>query len=134
MNTKDKGDIAEANVLTRLKSIGDVVSIPFGDNARYDMIRDNGNSLQKVQVKYGRFKNGKVKFNCSSHLRENGSSVKSSYSKEHIDVFMIFCPETDEVYSVPVDEATNTEMCLRVEPTGNGQTKGINWAEEYIVE
>lgn len=29
-----------------------MVSFPFGDNARYDLIIDDGKELKKVQVKY----------------------------------------------------------------------------------
>lgn len=44
MNTKDKGNIGEAVILAEFMKKGIPVSIPFGDNARYDLIAEfNGN-------------------------------------------------------------------------------------------
>ena len=52
MNSKDKGNIGEAIMLAEFIKRGIQVSIPFGDNARYDLIIDLNGKLYKVQVKY----------------------------------------------------------------------------------
>lgn len=40
MNSKNKGNIGEAIILAEFIKYGIQVSLPFGDNARYDMIAD----------------------------------------------------------------------------------------------
>lgn len=52
MISKDKGNIGESVVLTEFIKRGIQVSIPFGDNARYDLIADFNGRLNKIQVKY----------------------------------------------------------------------------------
>jgi PD-(D/E)XK endonuclease len=47
------------------------------------------------------------------------------------DRFVVYCPETDGIYVVPVDDAPSTGGTLRVSPTANGQAKRIRWASDY---
>ena len=48
-----------------------------------------------------------------------------------IDLFLIYCPDTDRVYAVDVGEATLFNGGLRVDPTANGQAKRIRWAADH---
>ena len=50
-NTKDIGILSELKVITELVSMGYIVSQPYGDNAPYDFIIDNGDKIIKVHVK-----------------------------------------------------------------------------------
>jgi len=60
--TKRTGDACEAYVLTTLVKAGLAVSVPWGDNAPYDLIVDAGRLLQ-VQCKAGRLiQSGCVRF------------------------------------------------------------------------
>lgn len=47
------------------------------------------------------------------------------------DLFLVYCPETERVYAVTVDEAASSEGMLRVAPPANGQAKGIRWAADH---
>lgn len=49
--TKEKGDISEARALFEFQRLGIPVSIPWGDNLRYDMVIEVNNRLYKVQTK-----------------------------------------------------------------------------------
>jgi len=51
MNSKNKGNIGESQALAEFTKRGIQVSIPFGDNARYDLIADFNGKLNKIQVK-----------------------------------------------------------------------------------
>jgi hypothetical protein len=52
---------------------GYLVSIPFGENHRYDLIIEKDFVLSRVQVKTGRLRKGVVIFNCfSSHTHRGG--------------------------------------------------------------
>lgn len=48
MNSKDKGNIGEAIVLAEFTKRQIQVAIPFGDNARYDLIAEFNGKLNKI--------------------------------------------------------------------------------------
>ena len=48
MISKQKGNIGEAVILAEFTKRGVQVSIPFGDNARYDLIAEFGGRLNKI--------------------------------------------------------------------------------------
>jgi hypothetical protein len=47
------------------------------------------------------------------------------------DLFLVYCPDTAQVYAVDVDEAASSLGSLRVAPAANGQARGIRWAADY---
>ncbi len=55
MNTKQTGDIGVAKAIYYYTALGYTVSIPNTDNAKYDLIVDNG-KLLRVQVKTTSYK------------------------------------------------------------------------------
>jgi len=128
MNTKAKGEISEGHVISHLLKRGYVVSIPFGNNQRYDLVMDDGERLWRAQVKTARLKGGCVVFNCSN----NGyNGVRKTYHGQ-IDLFLAYCPDIDRVYRVPIEKATSTEMMLRIEPAKpRGPKTTIKWASDY---
>ena len=55
-------------------------------------------------------------------------------SAEQIDFFAVFCPETDGVYLVPIEDVpTRSFARLRVEPSRNGQERFVRHAAPYEV-
>jgi hypothetical protein len=50
-----------------------------------------------------------------------------------IDAFGVYCPGTREVYLVPIADVPDRAAYLRVEPTRNGQQKGVRWAKDYVI-
>ena len=64
MNSKDKGNIGEAIILGEFVKRNIQVSIPFGDNARYDLVADFNGKLNKIQVKY-----------CNQKITKNNSQA-----------------------------------------------------------
>ena len=48
MNSKKKGDIGESRILYEFVKRGIQVAIPFGDNARYDLIAEFNGKLNKI--------------------------------------------------------------------------------------
>jgi hypothetical protein len=46
-------------------------------------------------------------------------------------VFLIYCPDTEAVYSIPVADAAATLGSLRVTPPRNGQAKNVRFARDY---
>jgi hypothetical protein len=132
---KDIGDKTTLAVVLALRSMGFVVSEPFGENARYDLVVDDGDKLARVQCKTGRLRLGAVRFaTCSSHgHHRNPADCRRTYAGQ-IDLFAVYCPETSRVYLVPVDDVPNqSAAALRVDAPRNRQRKRIREASAYEV-
>jgi hypothetical protein len=131
-NTKKIGDISETMVLAAFVRAGYKVSIPFGEDNRYDFIIDRDGILSRVQVKTGRLRKGVVLFNCySSHTHRKGIACRP-YTGE-IEYFAVYCPDTNETYLLRSDAFKVARGSLRVCPAKNGQQKGLHWAADHVL-
>jgi hypothetical protein len=132
---KDIGDRSTLVAMVGLKAAGYSLLIPFGENTRYDLVVDGGDSMWRVQCKTGRLRNGGITFavtSCYGHLR-NPTTARRTYHGE-VDYFAVYCPETAGVYLVPIgDLPTSTSARLRVEPPRNRQRKRIRYARDYQI-
>jgi len=62
MDSHKKGDLTEAAVLTELKRRDVPVSIPFGDNERYDFVVETPDTqFLRAQIKTGWSRDGVIK-------------------------------------------------------------------------
>ena len=131
-NTKRVGDRSEAAVLAALAERGYLVSVPFGENHRYDLVVDDGTRLLRVQVKTGRMFRGSIAFRCcSTHQhRRSGPTASRPYFGE-VDFIAVYCRENGKIYMVPESEIVRTTAHLRLVPTINRQDRNIRWAERY---
>jgi hypothetical protein len=132
---KTVGDRSTLAIMLALQSIGCVVSVPFGDNARYDLVIDEGSRLARVQCKTGRLRLGAVEFSTASsyvHLPSPRDSHRT-YQGE-IDYFAVYCPHTAGVYLIPIDDvAARRRARLRIDSPRNCQKKRIRLASRYEV-
>lgn len=128
MNPKAIGEISEAKVVARLVELGYAVSIPFGNNQRYDLIVDDG-TLTRVQVKTARYKSGCIVMPTAS---KNGfTGVRSDYTGS-IDEFIGYCPENDTCYRVPIESAPSTYIQLRIDPPLPGASLArVRYAKDF---
>ena len=135
INPQIIGDRSCAMILARLLQVFDIVLIPFGENQRYDLVVDTGRGFLRVQCKTGRLRDGAIRFNsCSSTFHHpNPDSRARSHYRGAADVFGVYCPETDGVYIVPVEEVGMRAAALRVEAARNNQRSKIRWARDYQV-
>lgn len=134
MDTKHKGNLTELQCLSAFVAQGCGVSIPYGDNSKYDFIADIDGKLIKVQVKTSSEKKNTenaISFSCrSTHV--NCSGVKNiRYSKDEIDYFATYW--NNQCYLIPVEECS-VDKTLRFALPKNGQTKGISFAKDYTIE
>ncbi len=113
MLSKDKGELSELKILTHLKKLGYVISIPFGQTARYDLLVDLENGhFKRVQCKTGKLKDGSIKFNCCSNHHKKG--IRNSYLGQ-ADCFMVYCPDNEKIYEIPITKDTpRSSMSLRM--------------------
>lgn len=107
---------------------GKVVLTPHGDSQRYDLVLDEDGKFIRIQCKTGRVVNGVIKFPCCSTNWLQGTS--KSY-KGQVEFFAIYVPELDKIYVVPVDQVGVKEANLRLDPTKQGQAKGVRWAKDF---
>ena len=128
-----KGRLTELNCITAFSEMGAIVSIPFGEDSRYDFIADNRKKLTRVQCKtaspiYEDEKIAAIVFKTVRQGRSSGKWTRIKYTKQEIDYFATFWD--GKCYIVPVGECSN-EKTLRFLPTKNNQAKGINLAKDY---
>jgi hypothetical protein len=94
------------------------------------LVIDLHGKFVRAQVKTGRLVKGAICFRTRSVQANTQRAVTRGYEGE-ADLFLIYCPETARIYSVPVDQAPGRCMHLRVDPTVNRQAQGVRWARDY---
>jgi len=128
-NSKEKGDETKARAIHELISSGCRVSVPSGDNDKYDLIVDDGARLYRVQCKTAwQNKEETIRFNTHSQTTRDGEYHEQTYHGE-IDAFLVRNPQTETMHWVGVREATDQKMALRFD--ADIDHPSINWAEEY---
>lgn len=129
MEPHEKGDMTEAVVIAELKRRNIPVSVPFGDNQRYDLVVETPDGLLvRSQVKTGWFREGVVQFKGQSqHTNAVGNTYKPY--REGIDCFLVYSHEVESLFLVWEAEV-GTNMSIRItDPQQRHET--TNWASEY---
>jgi len=133
-NSKAIGEFGELKIALRLIEIGCSISIPFGNNQRYDMIADYKGKLFKVQCKTTSIdKRGRItpKLTSTTMMPKPGCKVEyvnKKYSVEEVDIFCVYCLDNDKVYIIP---SSINNISMRIEKPANSQIKKIHYAWEY---
>lgn len=122
------GERTEAALLNALTQCGYSVYLPFGASYRCDMIAVDGRSPLRVQCKNGLYRNGCIRFATCS----NTGNVPVGY-RGQVDVFGVYCHDLQSSYLVPVEDVATRFGFLRIDPVRNGQSKGVRWAEPYLL-
>jgi hypothetical protein len=128
-NTTAIGQQSEAKVLVALVSSGYSVSVPFGNNERYDLVVDYRGIFLRLQIKTGRMNNGVITFKTCSY---RGCGPRKHY-RGQCDLFGVYVPELDKIYLVPVEDVGKTEGYLRVLKPKKNQKLKVRWAVDYEI-
>ena len=134
--SKQKGNIGEAKCLAKMVELRVPVSLPFGDNERYDMIIEHNNKLEKIQVKYSSEKteNNSIVFHTSSSTNHTTNKHYSNYVND-IDDFLMYNGLNEDIYYFPIEVIGNKKtITTRMGPPKNNQTKGCLFSQDYLVE
>lgn len=132
MESHQKGDLTEAVVIAELKRRVIPVSTPFGDNERYDLLaEDESGNVWKLQVKTGRYRDGKVLFKGKSQHTNSQGHTYELYDGD-VDFFAVHCDEVAGLYLVPEDEV-GSSMSLRIADAKQDH-RAINWAADYAFD
>lgn len=133
MNSKDKGNIGESIVLAEFIKRGIQVSIPFGDNARYDLIADFNGKLNKIQVKYCNqlSTTGSVSCPCASSTNHTTNKHLSTYEND-VDYICFYLACWDVVTIVPIEQiGTKKTISFRLDKPKTTNQFNINLVEDY---
>ncbi len=124
------GTRTEAIIAAELVRRGYRVLLPFGFNHRYDLVLDIEGRFLRVQCKTGRLRGGCILFSAQS-IRSNSAKTICRDYKGEIELFLVHCPENGALYAIPIEHATASGGTLRLQPTGNGQARGVRCAKDY---
>jgi hypothetical protein len=102
----DVGERSEAIIFAELVKRGHQVLIPHGTNHRYDIVIDVGGRFLRAQCKTGRLRRGVIEFATRSTRANTRGVVHTPYDVDQIDLFLVYCPDTDRVYAVGVEEGS----------------------------
>ena len=128
VNTKEKGDEAELALLIFLKRQGYAVSLPFGENAPYDLIAESpAGNLYRIQVRWTTWKKNVLALS----LRMVSKNYHKTLDRSRIDAFGVW--DGEKAYLVPVADTMScgAVFSMRRTPPANGQSKGIRMAAQY---
>lgn len=136
MTAKEKGNYTELRCMAACIENGCTVSIPYGENCKYDFIIDIDGLLFKIQVKTSSLKQGTkdaIIFYCRCNHRNATGITYTTYSSEDIDYFATYWE--NKIYLIPVDECSSAKT-LRFKTPENNQCRNnsINYAEDYELE
>ena len=106
-NTKIKGLVTELQCQTYFTNLGYNVSIPLGEDCRYDMIVDFDGILERIQVKTCHLNKNEtgIEFSTESTRINTQENLRRKYSKEEIDYFATFYK--DKCYLIRVEECSS---------------------------
>lgn len=135
MHTKEKGNIGEAVVLAEFVKRNIQVAIPFGDNARYDLIAEFGGKLNKIQIKYcSEIQNDSVVCKCASSTNHTTNKRYTSYQND-VDYICCYLQPWDTVVIIPIADVGNKKnFNLRLTTPKNNQQVNVHYVENYTFD
>ena len=132
LTSDQKGNIAEAAVVSAAVKLGIDVYKPVGEGGRYDMIFEIDGRLLRIQCKWAAIYRGVVVLRCYSSRRNRNGLLRRGYVAGEFEAFAAYCPDNDSCYFLPLELfAARTQVSLRLGPSRNNQQLGVNWARDY---
>lgn len=130
-NTKKLGLLGELKAQYDFLKEGFNISTPLGDYCSYDLLVEKENKILRIQVKTcEKIIDGKINFKISS----NNYYVNKNYTEQDADYFYLYCLENETGYLYPVKNSNIRGIYLRIDPPKNNQTKGINFAKDFLFQ
>ena len=109
---KHRGDTNELRFMLLYHELGYTISKPIGDNAKYDVIVDNGINLERIQIKSTTRKDIHKGSDAYSCLVCHGSASKIKYTKNDIDFIVVYVIPEKTWYKIPVEEIKGKNVRL----------------------
>jgi hypothetical protein len=102
--------------------------MPYGEDARYDLVSEKRGVFKRIQVKHVTPKNGALEV----QLRSTNNYQTIHYTADDVDITAACNLEANRVYFIPLRELLNkSTLSLRLSECRNGQQKGVIKAADY---
>ncbi|HJF33945.1 MAG TPA: hypothetical protein K8V56_19445 [Sporosarcina psychrophila] len=118
-HTKNKGDLGVLKAQVDLHQKGYLILIPHTEHSPFDLV------VYKDIISRGLLE---IRFR-SSYCNTKGI-VTSVVDKNEIDVYCVYCPQTDECYYFD-PKRFDKSLSLRVEAPKNSQVHNVKFAKDY---
>ena len=132
-HTKQKGDLGVLKAQTDLCQNGYLICIPLTEHAPFDLIAYKDGIFLRIQVKYISENNWKLSLPFKNNWSDKNKLHYLYYVKDEIDLFCIYCPQTDKCYYIN-PKLFNKSVSIRIKKTRNNQSKNINFAEDFTIQ
>jgi hypothetical protein len=130
-HTKDKGDLGVLKVKLDVHQQGYMILNPETEHAPFDLVIYKDSVFKTVQVKYRALsRNGTLQIPFRSNYSYSKGTVSKSIDKSKIDVFAVYCPETDMCYYFDPG-LFGESVTLRVNTPLNNQSAYVHKAEDF---
>lgn len=134
--TQIKGMKCELECALKFIEAGFIVSVPYGNTSRYDLIVDAGNNKYfRIQCKTAHLNEngGYVVYTCNQQFTANARNVKH-YDKDQID-FICSIVE-NQLLVIPVEMIENSKSKIFRSHTYPPKIKNsaCNWIEDFSLE
>lgn len=129
-HTKEKGDLGVLKAQVDLHQQGFMILTPHTEHAAFDLVAYRGGEFKRIQVKYRKVVRGAISITFSTTWADKSGTHSSVYDKGEVDLFCIYCPDTNECYYVDPKQFDGS-VTLRVEAPKNKQVVGVNLASEF---
>ena len=108
--SKIKGLETELLCQAYLTSLGYNISIPIGEDCRYDIILDIKRELLKIQVKTCQLKKNGISIKTVSVTTSGKENITHKYTKEEIDYFATYY--NNQCFLIPIEECFGSSRTL----------------------
>lgn len=130
-HTKHKGDLGVLKAQVDLYQKGYMILTPQTEHAPFDLVIYKDNQFKRVQVKYRELNSkGFLDVRFRSSYSTSAGVISKSVNKDEIDIYCIYCPQTDECYYFNPKDFLNS-INLRVEMPKNNQLLNVKFAADY---
>jgi hypothetical protein len=131
--TNVKGQLAVSKAELRAFELGYIPSRPLFDS-RYDLIIDDSKKLKRIQIKYADGKLSNTDGSVRVKLEYNDRTKhRYTYQEGETDGLIVYIPKIDKLCFFPPEiYIGKRDLCVRITPTKNRQSKKILLAEKYF--
>lgn len=128
-----KGAIAEIAIAAEAIKLGIMVYRPLCEGARADLLLETPDGrLLRTQCKLAQRQGDVVVVTTRTNRYTPHGYVHTTYTASEIDALAAYCPDTERVYLLPIDEVEGlTYMHLRLAPARNNQRAGTRMADQF---
>lgn len=130
-HTKQKGDYGVLKAQVDLYEKGYMILLPQTEHAPFDLVVYKDKKFKRIQVKYKELnEKGSLEIRFRSSYSTRNGTFNKKVNKEQIDVYCVYCPQTDECYYFD-PKSYNSSISLRVDIPKNNQIQNIKFAKDY---